>query len=65
VITSAWALGFTASSVLCALIIRHDKTSKLTVIVQIAAFVVPMAFTKLYSERVKAAGAAAAASAAS
>jgi hypothetical protein len=65
VITTAWAVGFTASAVLNALIIHHDNTSKLTIVVQIAAFVVPMVFTKLYSERAKAAGAAAAAQAAS
>jgi hypothetical protein len=64
VITTAWAIGFTASSVICALLIHHDKSSTTpVVIVQIAAFVVPMVFTKLYSERVRAAGAAAAAAA--
>jgi hypothetical protein len=65
VITSAWAIGFTASSILCALLINHDRTSTTpVVIVQIAAFVLPMLFTRLYSEKVKAAGAAAAAAAA-
>jgi hypothetical protein len=59
VITSAWAIAFTASCVVCALIIHHSANdSTALVITQVAGFVLPMLFTKRYTEMAKAKGAA-------
>jgi hypothetical protein len=56
IITGAWALAFTASAVVCALIVHHNpKNSTALIIVQVLGFVLPMVFTRRYSAHVRAA----------
>jgi hypothetical protein len=55
VLTAVWAASFTASCIVCALIIHADPGSAALIVVQVAGFVIPMVFTKRYTDRQRAA----------
>ena len=55
VLTSAWAIAFTCSAAVCALIVKYDHSATVPLItVQVLAFVIPFVFSGKYAERAQA-----------